>query len=148
MNVHKDKINFTKEKGICFGCLKKHPSVLHIERQDKGTSSDQQSVSLLNVSPTLSQTCGHIGAGNDDTSIFPSWQLKLSARRAIKVCRHMHFWTLAVQEHSLLSLRISKRWLSSEWIAVSNPEILETLIQHSFTISLTPAKLDMEQCHI
>lgn len=58
--IHWDKINFIKEKGICFGCLKvghtskdcrsrldcnvchqKHPGVLHIERQDKGTSSEQ-----------------------------------------------------------------------------------------------------------
>lgn len=100
MKVHKDKINFIKEKGICFGCLKvghtskdcrsrldcnvchqKHPSVLHIERQDKGTSSDQQSVSLFNVSPALSQTCGHIGAGNEDTYILSIVAVKVKSQK-------------------------------------------------------------------
>lgn len=56
--LHRDKINFIKEHGICFGCLKvghidcrnrldcklcqqRHPGVLHIEHQDKGTSLEQ-----------------------------------------------------------------------------------------------------------
>lgn len=57
LKLHPDKINFIKGNGICFGCSKvgntrkdcggrlncnvchqKHPSVLHIEEKDKGTS--------------------------------------------------------------------------------------------------------------
>ena len=110
MTVHRDKINFIKEKGICFGCLKKghtskycrsrldcnvchqkHPSVLHIERQDKATPSDQQSVSSSNVSPAVFQTCGHIGAGQEDASIFSIVAVKVKSQRSNKTVQTYAF---------------------------------------------------------
>lgn len=110
MKVHRDKINFIKEKGICFGCLKvghmskdcrkhldcnvchqNHPSVLHIERQDKGTSSNQQSVSSTNASPSVSQTCGHIGAGHKDATIFSIVAVKVKSQRSNKTVQTYAF---------------------------------------------------------
>ena len=102
MKGHRDKINFIKERGICFGCLKvghiskdcrsrldcdvchqKHPGVLHIERQDKGTilQQAQQSVSPPSVSTSMSQTCGHIGAGSEDNAIFSIVAVKVKNQR-------------------------------------------------------------------
>lgn len=89
--THRDKINFIKDKGICFGCLKvghtskdcrsrldchvchqPHPGVLHIERQDKDASVEQAKhpVSLPSDSTVTFQTCGHIGAGVEDDSLY------------------------------------------------------------------------------
>ena len=81
MKLHRDKINFIKEKGICFGCLKvghmskdcrshlecnvcnqKHPRILHIERQDKGTSSKQSQ-------QTVSSVCFNC----NDTDLWSYW---------------------------------------------------------------------------
>ncbi len=92
LKMHRDKINFIKENGICFGCLKvghtskdcrsrlvcivcnrKHPSVLHIQEKDKGTSLKDAQVSVsppLSVSPGPSQTCGAKGAGDEDDAVF------------------------------------------------------------------------------
>ena len=102
MKGHREKINFIKERGICFGCLKlghiskdcrsrldcdvchqKHPGVLHIERQDKGTTLQQaqRSVSPPSVSTSMSQTCGHIGAGCEDNAIFSIVAVKVKNQR-------------------------------------------------------------------
>lgn len=89
---HREKINFLKEKGICFACLctghmskncerrltckscgKGHPKVLHIKKErvhaDSKQSKDPPSSGAL-LSPG---TCGHTGAGKDDCvlSILP-----------------------------------------------------------------------------
>nr|XP_057925588.1 uncharacterized protein LOC131127575 isoform X1 [Doryrhamphus excisus]XP_057925589.1 uncharacterized protein LOC131127575 isoform X1 [Doryrhamphus excisus] len=102
VKVHRDKITFLKEKGICFGCLKlghtskdcrsrldcnvchqKHPGVLHIHRQDTGTSSPQRpsTVNPSSVSAKLSQTCGHIGAGCEDDSVFSIVAVKVKSQK-------------------------------------------------------------------
>ncbi len=83
--MHKDKIQFIKEKGICFGCLvqghmsktcnkhqickvcsQKHPTVLHIEKVENPITigvphpnHDKPSIS--------SHACGHIGAGEEES---------------------------------------------------------------------------------
>lgn len=79
---HRDKIDFLKEKGICFGCLctghisrtcnkrlvcevcgRQHPTVLHIKKADVELEPSSESPG---VKPsTLPQTCGHTGAGKD-----------------------------------------------------------------------------------
>lgn len=88
--IHRDKINFIKEKGICFGCLKmshsskicksrlecnvchqRHPGVLHIERWDNVTSAEQSKDNThVSIATTTTQTCVHIGGGNEDDSVF------------------------------------------------------------------------------
>ncbi|KAK0152604.1 hypothetical protein N1851_005873 [Merluccius polli] len=74
---HKDKIQFLREKGICFACLcvghmsrdcgkrstckvcgQSHPTVLHIKRQ---TPQEEPSKDV----PMPLKTCGHTGAGMD-----------------------------------------------------------------------------------
>ncbi|XP_037620552.1 uncharacterized protein LOC119485230 [Sebastes umbrosus] len=76
--MHKDKIHFLREKGVCFACLgdghmsrdcerhmtckvcgQTHPTVLHIKRQ---VTAWQQEPSQQ---PYSFQTCGHTGAGED-----------------------------------------------------------------------------------
>ncbi len=81
---HKEKIQFLREKGVCFACLcvghvsrdckkrllcevcrQTHPTVLHIHRQaaleqERVTSSKQ---------PTTVTTCGHTGVGKDKCAL-------------------------------------------------------------------------------
>ena len=80
--VLRNKIHFIKEKGIW------NPEVLHIERQDKGTFSSQSKPSLSPPSnptaTTVSQTCGHIGAGCEDDSIFSIVAVKVKSQRSNK----------------------------------------------------------------
>ncbi|XP_076848178.1 uncharacterized protein LOC143493558 [Brachyhypopomus gauderio] len=85
--VHKDKIDFLRSKGLCFGCLvrghlskdctrkltcqvcsRKHPSILHVQKDetasvkdDKKSASDTQSISAVEQ-----KTCGYTGAGNGE----------------------------------------------------------------------------------
>lgn len=78
-------MHFLKGKGICFGCLKyghtskdcrsrldcevcqrKHPTALHVKREDTRTTF-KETVSTV---PEQQQTCGHIGAGEEDTAVF------------------------------------------------------------------------------
>ncbi|XP_032416528.1 uncharacterized protein LOC116718567 isoform X3 [Xiphophorus hellerii] len=83
---HKDKVNFIKEKGMCFGCLKvghisrecrgrfvcsvchqQHPSVLHIDKE----STEVFSRHLQNppsTTSTMTQTCGHVRVCDEDNS--------------------------------------------------------------------------------
>lgn len=65
-------------------CHQKYPGVLHIERQVKGTSSEQaqQSVSPPSVLTTTSQTCGHIGACCENDSIFSIVAIKVKGQRS------------------------------------------------------------------
>ncbi len=106
--MHKDKIQFIKEKGICFGCLvqghmsktcnkrqickvcsQKHPTVLHIEKVENPTTigvphpnHDKPSIS--------SHACGHIGAGEEESvlSIVP---VKIKASKGNKIVQTYAF---------------------------------------------------------
>lgn len=93
--MHREKIDFLKEKGVCFGCLKighmskdcksrltcdvcnqNHPEILHIEQKDKGkkTEHTEQSEKATGSNAVPSpHTCGHIGAGDENCtfSIVP-----------------------------------------------------------------------------
>ena len=92
--LHKDKIEFLKERGICFGCLVqghmsntchkrlsckdcklKHPTVLHIGRRKRTEpetpeTSQSETSSQASASP---KACGRIGAGEEECvlSIVP-----------------------------------------------------------------------------
>ncbi len=92
--MHRDKINFLKEKGVCFGCFRighrskdcdkcltckvcsqNHPSILHIHQKVRASNTDSKQPKEPYVSSALVslQTCGHTGAGNSDgiLSILP-----------------------------------------------------------------------------
>lgn len=77
--THRDKLNFLKTKGTCFGCLcsshisrdcKKrltctvfklsHPSVLHINSQDRKVKEREKSSGATQGAPV--ESCGHIWA--------------------------------------------------------------------------------------
>lgn len=106
--THRDKINFLKEKGVCFGCLRighknkdcdkrltckvcsqTHPSVLHIHQRVTTSNTDSKQPKEPSVSSALVslQTCGHTGAGNSDgiLSILPV-QVKSSIQHHTNVC--------------------------------------------------------------
>lgn len=85
-----EKLDFLKKKGVCFGCLRTghmskdcskrisckacnqtHPSILHIEKKEKGKEEDRPKEQ--SVSGTAISRCGHTGAGgsNGILSILP-----------------------------------------------------------------------------
>lgn len=93
--TQQDKIQFLKEKGNCFGCLKfghtskdcrsrldcqvchrKHPSVLHVEKEDTNKET---------VSPPSQQICAHIGAGEEDPNVFSIVAVKVKSQKSNKV---------------------------------------------------------------
>lgn len=79
----------------CNVCHQKHPGVLHIEQQDKGTYSSQAQPSLSppsdSTTTTMSQTCGHIGAGCEDDSIFSIVAVKVKSQRNNKTVQTYAF---------------------------------------------------------
>lgn len=99
--TQQDKIQFLKEKGVCFGCLKhghtskdcrgrldcevchrKHPSVLHVEKEDTTRITSKETVSTVSGKQ---QTCGHIGAGEEDIAVFPIVAVQVKSRKSNKV---------------------------------------------------------------
>lgn len=102
---HAEKINFLKEKGICFGCLrqghiskrcknkltctacsKQHPSVLHIEKMEQNTKQqvkgDTKAVHGVHAQP---KACGHIGAGTGAGNVLSVLPVKVKASKGQKV---------------------------------------------------------------
>ncbi|XP_051793566.1 uncharacterized protein LOC127530551 [Acanthochromis polyacanthus] len=109
--TYRDKINFLKEKGVCFGCLctghrskdwgkrltckicsQNHPSVLHISQKDKANSTDPQQSKEPSLSSALVslQTHDHTGAGNDEgiLSILP---VRIKASKGDKIIQTYAF---------------------------------------------------------
>nr|XP_040024067.1 uncharacterized protein LOC120812302 [Gasterosteus aculeatus aculeatus] len=99
--TQQDKIQFLKEKGVCFGCLKhghtskdcrgrldcevchrKHPSVLHVEKEDTTRITSKETVSTVSGKQ---QTCGHIGAGEEDIAVFSIVAVQVKSRKSNKV---------------------------------------------------------------
>ncbi|XP_062420786.1 BICD family-like cargo adapter 1 [Pungitius pungitius] len=85
--MHKEKLNFLKEKGICFGCLcvghmsrdcekrltctvcgQMHPSILHIQQKERTCTQEQNRPSLSSALVAL-QACGQTGAGNGECAL-------------------------------------------------------------------------------
>lgn len=114
---HREKVNFLKEKAICFGCLhighrsqecarrltcktcyQKHPSVMHIhfkEKVDKAvnTNGDHQMVPTVpTVNNTLvsSQACNHTGARNN-SGILPILPVQVKSTMSNKVIQTYAF---------------------------------------------------------
>lgn len=113
LRMHKDKINFVKENGVCFGCLKvghtskdcrshldrsechqKHPSVLHIQKKDTGTSfkEAQEECFMWIVSDVVIS-----GPVRRTMLSSPLLQFRWKVRWVIKLCRHMHIWIREVR---------------------------------------------------
>lgn len=86
---NKDKIDFLRKNGICFGCLAKghlskdckrrlicdickkpHPRLLHVEYQQM-TSKDAEKPPMDSDcgKPITPKSCGHIGAGKNDCAL-------------------------------------------------------------------------------
>lgn len=78
--THRNKLNFVKTKGICFGCLSMghisrdckrrltspvcrqvHPSVLHVNGREGATKETERLSGA--VSRASEELCGHIGVG-------------------------------------------------------------------------------------
>ncbi len=102
--THRNKLNFLKNKGVCFGCLStghlsrdckkrlicrvcnlSHPSVLHIRSQD-GTVKEQEKSSGA-IQGASVKLCGHIGAGELENvlSIVPVQVKAAKGSQVLKV---------------------------------------------------------------
>lgn len=83
--AHREKLNFLKEKCLCFACLctghlsknydrhiicrqcnQTHPSLLHIEKREKSTHGDTELTRKASESCTTTSACGHTGAGHSN----------------------------------------------------------------------------------
>ncbi|XP_063070196.1 uncharacterized protein LOC134461298 [Engraulis encrasicolus] len=83
--AQRDKLNFLKAKGICFGCLtpghiskdcsrrltcsmckQSHPSILHIEPKDNGQNRKMEISSDVGSAAEL---CCHMGAGDNECTL-------------------------------------------------------------------------------
>jgi len=105
--LHREKIDFLKVKGVCFGCLTvghmskdchrrlscklcnlKHPTCLHIHSKEKEIKSENthQEKSYA-VSP---KTCGHIGAGAQDC-VLPIVPVQIKAVKGSKILKTYAF---------------------------------------------------------
>ncbi|XP_063046862.1 uncharacterized protein LOC134440668 [Engraulis encrasicolus] len=83
--AQRDKLNFLKARGICFGCLtpghiskdcsrrltcsmckQSHPSTLHIEPKDNG---QKRKMEISSVSGSAAELCCHMGAGDNECTL-------------------------------------------------------------------------------
>lgn len=112
---HREKVNFIKEKAVCFGCLhvghmskeckrrltckvcnQKHPSVLHIHfkelKVDKAVNTNYEQYVEPTINNTLvpAQTCGHIGAGSG-SGILPILPVQVKSARGNQVVQTYAF---------------------------------------------------------
>lgn len=86
--THREKLNFLRKKGICFGCLCKghmskdcknrlacnicnqaHLNVLHINFKVKGHASRSAEQPQKHIRKVSSNACGHAGAGNSKCAL-------------------------------------------------------------------------------
>jgi len=112
---HREKVNFIKEKAVCFGCLhvghksteckrrltckvcnQKHPSVLYINfkefKVDKAvnTNHEQNVEPTINNSLASTQMCGHIGAGSS-SGILPILPVQVKSAKGNKIVQTYAF---------------------------------------------------------
>lgn len=100
---HREKLDFLKEKGLCFGCLntghlsrscerritckhcsQMHPSILHIGQKERGSQKDTEQLKRFTESCTTSSTCGHTGAGQRN-GILPILPVQVKSSKGNKV---------------------------------------------------------------
>lgn len=108
--MHKDKIVFLKEKGICFGCLKrghmskdckgrlickvcnaKHPSILHIQFKEKESKTDQQQESPVSSALITLESCGHTGAGEEDDCVLSIVPVQVKSQKGDRLVQTYAF---------------------------------------------------------
>ena len=101
--VHREKLDFLKEKGLCFGCLstghlskncdrrisckycnQTHPSVLHIKKKEWVNQGHSELPNKKSVSHTPTSTCGHTGAGNS-SGILPILPVQIKCAKGKKM---------------------------------------------------------------
>ncbi|KAL0157129.1 hypothetical protein M9458_048375, partial [Cirrhinus mrigala] len=108
--AHKDKIEFLKTKGLCFGCItqghlskdckkrltcqecsKMHPTILHIlkEMSSKSSSCDENK-SRMSTDSVDHETCGYTGAGNSEC-ILAIVPVKIKSKKCDKVVKTYAF---------------------------------------------------------
>ena len=111
--THREKIDFLKRKGVCFGCLKrghlskdcrsrltcekckqKHPDLLHYDQTEQTPQKTLENNAV--VSP---HSCMHIGAG-DETSIFSIVPVQVKSQKGETVLQTYAFWTMEAHPHS------------------------------------------------
>ena len=106
---HRDKIDFLKEKGMCFGCLcsghmskncdrrltckecgQSHPTVLHISGKTRTSTGSEHTKGTAHVNQPVSETCGHTGAGQED-SILSILPVQIKSIRGSKIIQTYAF---------------------------------------------------------
>lgn len=107
--AHREKLDFLKEKGLCFGCLctghlsrncdrritckkcnQTHPSILHVERKEKGTQETSDTQRKGSENCTTTSTCGHTGAGYNN-GILPILPVQVKCIKGNKVMKTYAF---------------------------------------------------------
>ncbi len=108
--AHKDKIEFLKSKGLCFGCLtqghlskdckkrltceecfKMHPSILHIPKENSSkSSSGDENEARKSAASVDHETCGYTGAGNSEC-ILAIVPVKIKSKKCDKVVKTYAF---------------------------------------------------------
>ena len=110
--THRERLDFLKEKGVCFGCLKighmskhchsrltcyvcnqNHPEILHIEQKGKrkeAEHTEQHGKPTGGNTVVSPQICGHIGAG-DDHPIFSIIPVQVKSHKGDKVLQTYAF---------------------------------------------------------
>lgn len=100
----REEIDFLKEKGPCFGCLKSghaskecdnrlvcevceqvHPTILHIHHKVPVEKSSKEEMKKRNSSVSA-QICGHTGAGGKKCSIVPVQVKAVKGDKSIQTC--------------------------------------------------------------
>ena len=129
---HRDKITFLKEKRMCFGCLcsghmskdcdrrlickecgRNHPTVLHISERPRTNTENEHSKEKGYVKAPSSETCGHTGAGKEDSilSILPIQVKSIKGDKIIQTYAFLDPGSTATfcSEHLMQKLNIDGR---------------------------------------
>lgn len=108
--LHREKIDFLKEKGVCFGrlnvghmskdcrsrlfcklCNLKHPTILHIHSKVKEIKPEDTQQESPRKGPAVSpKTCGYIGAGAQDC-VLPIVPVQIKATKGSKMLKTYAF---------------------------------------------------------
>lgn len=156
--LHREKLNFLKEKGICFGCLcvghmskdcdkrlncavcgQMHPSILHIKQKDITGTQEQNHPSLSSAHVTL-KTCGQIGAGGDGDcalSIVPVQVKSSKGQRVIQTYAFLDPGSSATfcSEHLMHSLKLKGKRTNIVLKTMGNQKAISSTILTGLEVS-------------
>nr|XP_049612597.1 uncharacterized protein LOC125990036 isoform X1 [Syngnathus scovelli] len=103
--AHKDKIEYLKFKGLCFGCLvqghlskdcsrrltcqlcsRKHPSILHVPREEKTSPQNERNATSepQTTSAVSQEMCGYTGAGSNE-EVLAIVPVKLKSKKGTQI---------------------------------------------------------------